>query len=381
MARRSRSNAVQMLDQLIDLLGDQVTLALGGVLIGFLFGAMAQRSRFCLRSATLEVARGRLGDRLAVWLLAFATALIATQAMILWNVFDTGTVRQLNNTGSLSGAILGGLMFGAGMTLTRACASRMLVLSANGNLRALLSGLVFAVVAQAARDGALSPLRSILNGLWTIDGPSRDLLVLFGMGHGSAVLFGGAWLAAGVVLAVFNRVSLAHWLGALGVGLMVAAAWRFNFAMAATSFEMVPVHSLSFTSPSADVLMYVLAPPGGKLTFDLALIPGVFLGSFAAGVFGGDLKLEGFEDGAAVRRYIAGGALMGFGGVLAGGCAVGAGVSGASVFALTAWIVLWSMWFGAVATDRIVDGPRSRSAEAPSRRSVDSLATSSRPHG
>jgi uncharacterized membrane protein YedE/YeeE len=186
-------------------------------------------------------------------------------------------------------------------------------------------------------------------------------------------------LAAGVVLAVFNRVSLAHWLGALGVGLMVAAAWRFNYAMAATSFEMVPVHSLSFTSPSADVLMYVLAPPGGKLTFDLALIPGVFLGSFAAGVLGGDLKLEGFEDGAAVRRYIAGGALMGFGGVLAGGCAVGAGVSGASVFALTAWIVLWSMWFGAVATDKIVDG--SRSAEAPSRRSVDSLARSSRPHG
>jgi len=60
-----------------------------------------------------------------------------------------------------------------------------------------------------------------------------------------------------------------------------------------------------------------------------------------------------------MRRYIAGGALMGFGGVLAGGCAVGAGVSGASVFALTAWIVLWSMWFGAVITDWLVD---SRSA-------------------
>ena len=59
-----------------------------------------------------------------------------------------------------------------------------------------------------------------------------------------------------------------------------------------------------------------------------------------------------------MRRYIAGGALMGFGGVLAGGCAVGAGVSGASVFALTAWIVLWSMWFGAVVVDRVVDLPR-----------------------
>lgn len=344
-----------MLDQLIDLIGDQATLALGGGLIGIVFGALAQRSRFCLRSATLEVAHGRLGDRLAVWLLVFATALIVTQLLIIGELFDTGTVRQLNNTGSLSGAILGGLMFGAGMTLTRACASRMLVLSATGNLRALLSGLVFAVVAQAARDGALSPLRTTLNGLWTIDGPSRDLLVTFGVGHAGAAAFGLLWLAAGIALAVYNRVRWFHWLGALGVGLMIAAAWRFNYAMAASSFEMVPVHSLSFTSPSADVLMYVLAPPGGKLTFDLALIPGVFVGAFLAGAVGGDLKLEGFDGGATMRRYIAGGALMGFGGVLAGGCAVGAGVSGASVFAMTAWIVLWSMWFGAVATDRLVD--------------------------
>jgi len=46
---------------------------------------------------------------------------------------------------------------------------------------------------------------------------------------------------------------------------------------------------------------------------------------------------------------------MGFGGMLAGGCAVGAGVSGASVFALTAWISLIGMWLGAGLTDFVVD--------------------------
>jgi len=344
-----------MLERLLDLLGDQWALALGGAVIGILFGALAQRSRFCLRAATLEVAHGRLGDRLAIWLFAFSTALIATQLLIVAGLFDTGTVRQLNNTGSLSGAIVGGLMFGCGMTLTRACASRMLVLSATGNLRALLSGLVFAVVAQMARDGFLSPMRTWLNGLWTIDGSSRDLIALFGVGHGGGAAFGALWLAAGVVIALRNRVPLAFWIGSAGVGLMVAVAWWFNYAMAATSFELVPVHALSFTSPSADTLMYVLTPPGSKLTFDLGLVPGVVVGAFLAGAFGGDLKLEGFDGGASMRRYIAGGCLMGFGGVLAGGCAVGAGVSGASVFALTSWIVLWSMWIGAVATDRAID--------------------------
>ena len=300
-----------MLDQLTDLVGDRNALALGGVLIGMLFGALAQRSRFCLRAATLEIAHGEAGERLAIWLFTFATALIATQALILLGLFDTGAVRQLNNRGSLSGSVVGGLVFGCGMTLTRACGSRMLVLSATGNLRALLSGLVFAVSAQMSRDGALSPLRSAINEWWTIDSSSRDLIALLHLGHGGALLFGVCWLVLGVMIAMRRKLRVWTWLAAAGVGLMVAAAWAFNYAMSTSAFEMAPVHSLSFTSPSADVLMYVLSPPGTGLSFDLALIPGVFLGSFLAAAAGGDLKLEGFQDGASMRRYIAGGCLMG----------------------------------------------------------------------
>jgi uncharacterized membrane protein YedE/YeeE len=198
-------------------------------------------------------------------------------------------------------------------------------------------------------------LRSAINEVWTIDATARDILLMLHWDHARAAAFGVLWLAAGIVLVIINRVNLMRCLCAFGVGLTIAAAWWFNYAMAATSFELVPVHALSFTSPSADVLMYTLSPPGSKLSFDLALIPGVFIGSFLAGWLAGDLKLEGFDGGAHMRRYIMGGALMGFGGVLAGGCAVGAGVSGASVFALSAWIVLWSMWFGAVITDHLVD--------------------------
>ena len=46
---------------------------------------------------------------------------------------------------------------------------------------------------------------------------------------------------------------------------------------------------------------------------------------------------------------------MGFGGMLAGGCAIGAGVSGGSIFVGTAWLALFSMWIGAMATDFLVD--------------------------
>ncbi len=91
------------------------------------------------------------------------------------------------------------------------------------------------------------------------------------------------------------------------------------------------------------------------LSFDLALIPGVFSARFSPAPWAAISSSKDFHDGANMRRYILGGCLMGFGGVLAGGCAVGAGVSGASVFAVTAWIVLWSMWIGAVLTDRLLD--------------------------
>ncbi len=353
-----------MIDWLIDRLGDQWVLALGGLLVGVLFGVFAQYSRFCLRAATLEIAHGVIGERMSIWLFTFSTALIVTQALILFGLFDTGAVRQLNNTGSLSGAIIGGLMFGCGMVLTRACASRMLVLSATGNLRALLSGLVFAVVAQMSRDGLLSPARAAINSWWTIESSARDLLAIFRVGNAGGLVFAGLWLIAGIVIALRSKTRLSYAVAAIGVGLTVGVAWWFNFHMAAVSFEMAPVHAISFTSPSADMLMYVLAPPGQKVTFDLGLIPGVFIGAFMSGALNGDLKLEGFHDGSSMRRYIAGGCLMGFGGVLAGGCAVGAGVSGASVFALTSWIVLWSMWIGAVVTDRLVDSVREKRAYA-----------------
>jgi uncharacterized membrane protein YedE/YeeE len=344
-----------MLENLIEKIGEPNALALGGLIIGLIFGACAQYSRFCLRSATLEVAHGIIGQRLATWLFVFSTALIGAQTLLALGLFDTGSVRQLNNTGSLSGSIVGGLMFGAGMTLSRACGSRMLVLSGTGNLRALLSGLIFAVVAQMSRDGVLSPAREAVGRLWTIDASMRDLLALTKIGRSGAIAFGFMWLAAAIAIALRSKLPVRVWVTGAGVGASVAAAWGFTYYMSAHAFDVAPVQAISFTSPSADMLMYVLAPPGGKLTFDLGLVPGVVLGAFLSGALKRELKLEGFHGGHSMRRYIAGGCLMGFGGVLAAGCAVGAGVSGASVFALTAWVVLWSMWVGAVVTDFLID--------------------------
>ena len=152
-----------ILETVIDLFGDAGLLLAGGLAVGAVFGAFAQLSKFCLRSAVIEFSHGVLGPKVAVWVLTFSAAVAATQAFIALGLLDVTGARQLAASGSLSGSLIGGLMFGAGMILARGCASRLLVLSATGNLRALISGLILTIAAQASLRGVLSPIRERLS--------------------------------------------------------------------------------------------------------------------------------------------------------------------------------------------------------------------------
>ncbi|PWW04091.1 sulfur transporter [Hoeflea marina] len=341
---------------LANTVGDDWTLMIGGGAIGLLFGAFAQQSRFCLRSAVIEFAHGDIGEKTAVWLLVFTIAVAGTGLLDLSGVIAVTEARQLASPQSLSGAAVGGLMFGAGMVLARGCASRLLVLSATGNLRALVSGLVFAVVAQASLHGMLSPVRDRIAALAiTAAGGGNDLVRMSGIGTGAAVAIACMAAVAAIGLALYRRLPLRRLVFACLVGACIPAAWWFTYTMSGIAFEAVRLEAISFTGPSADALMRVLNRPGTGLDFDTGLVPGVFLGAFIAAALTGELRLQGFEGGAPMRRYLVGAALMGFGGMLAGGCAVGAGVTGASVFALTAWITLFAIWLSAGLTDWLVD--------------------------
>lgn len=343
---------------IIDRLGEGSTGLLIGLVVGALFGAFAQQSRFCLRSAALEFAHGAIGGKVAVWLLTFSAAVLGTALLGSLGLVNLAEARQLASPQSLSGALVGGLMFGAGMVLARGCSSRLLVLAATGNLRSLLSGLVFAVVAQSSLHGFLSPAREATAGLFTTaDIGGNDLLAFAGTDWTAAVAFAALWLVAAIWFAA--RARTGWWIAGSAVlaGIAIPLAWFLTSSLASQAFEPVQIESLTFTGPSADTLMAVLSPLDLiKPDFDVGLVPGVFLGSFLAAALTRELALQGFEGARSMRRYLFGAALMGFGGMLAGGCAVGAGVTGASVFALTAWVTLSAIWFAAAVTDRLVDG-------------------------
>lgn len=337
--------------------GEPAVLAVIGLMVGLGFGFFAQRSRFCLRAAVIEFWHGKFGEKLSVWLLAFATSVVVVQLFIVSGWLDVSTARQISARGSLSGALLGGLIFGFGMVMTRGCASRLLVLSANGNLRALLSGLIFAVVAQASLGGVLAPLRETMAGWWVVDGgPARSVLAMVGAGPMDGLAFGAVWMVTAGFFAYYSGWGLWKWAGGIGTGLMVALAWAGTYQVMANSFEPVQIQGLTFSGPSAEWLMRVLAEPGEPWTFGLGLMPGVFLGSLIGALLGREWKLEGFGGGYTMPRYIIGAILMGFGSMLAGGCAVGAGMTGGAIFAVTAWLTLGGMWVGGGLADRLLDG-------------------------
>ncbi|HUS52939.1 MAG TPA: YeeE/YedE family protein [Thermohalobaculum sp.] len=329
-------------------------MALAGLLVGLVFGWAAQRSRFCLRAAVVEFAQGTFGPRLSVWLLTFSTALFWTQGLVALGLLDLGESRWLAQPGSISGAILGGLIFGAGMVLARGCPGRLLVLAATGNLRALLSGLVFAVIAQMTLRGVLSPLRAELAQALVTEGPNPEITAMLGFGQWAGLALGATAALAALVIARRNRVSARTLVFGSGVGFAAVLGWVLTYQLSLSSFEPVAVESLTFSGPAADMLMFFLLPDQG-LDFDVGLISGVAAGAFLAATLGHELKWQGWQGARSMRRYLTGAGMMGFGAMLAGGCSIGAGVTGGSTLALTAWIALTAMWTGGAATDLLVD--------------------------
>ncbi len=344
-----------MLESLLETYGDGAVLMASGALVGVLFGAAAQHSRFCLRAATVEVAEGQLGPRLSIWLVAFCAAVFVVQSAIAVDWLDVSQARQLASVGSLSGALIGGALFGGGMILARGCASRLLVLSATGNMRAIVTGLVLTLVAQASLRGVLAPGREWIAELWTVPGGSaRNLLELTGLNAMTTATLAACALTAALIWSRRAGAGPSRSIAAAIVGASVGLGWLLTYLIAQTSFDVVPISSITFTGPSTDTLMSLVNTPDMPLNFGLGLIPGVFVGSGVMALLVGEARIERFGPNAPMERYLAGALLMGFGSMLAGGCAVGAGMSGGAVFSLTAWLAVAAMWGGAMLTHRLL---------------------------
>jgi uncharacterized membrane protein YedE/YeeE len=218
-------------------------------------------------------------------------------------------------------------------------------------MRSIVSGLIFAVVAQMTLPGWLAPVRDYLAALSiTSGGANVNLLTALGLPDWAGLALGLATAALALDLSRRNKIGYSRLIFASGVGFAAALGWGLTYALSLVAFEPVQVESLTFTGPSANTLMFFLDRTA-ILEFDIGLVPGVVIGSFLSATLAGEFKFQAFEGATPMRRAMIGAVMMGFGGMLAGGCAIGAGVSGGSIFAGTAWLALFCMWIGGMAMD------------------------------
>ncbi|MCX7565450.1 YeeE/YedE family protein [Sulfitobacter sp. F26169L] len=322
----------------------QIFFALG---LGVVLGAAAQVTRFCLRRAIVGEATDR-GQAGAIWLTAFATALLGFLFANMAGFVELEGHRYLDADVAVAAILIGGLAFGAGMVLTRGCASRLTVLAATGNMRAVVVLTVFALVAHATLKGVLAPVRTTLSA-FTTDLPFGTL---YAIPFAAPVAVALAVVAA-VLMIRRHRPAIGHVILGAVIGLVPVLGWATTSFLLMDEFDPLAVQSAAFTLPWADTLFWVIASSAIPAGFGTGFIAGVLVGSFLSATLRRELSLQGFEGGNQMLRYIAGAGLMGFGGVLAGGCTIGAGLSGSATLSLAALLALASIVIGATFASRV----------------------------
>lgn len=334
-----------------------MTLTWAGFLLGCGFGVAARLGGFCLLRGLRQCLAGDAGaPALRAFALALAVAIVTTQGLVWAGEIDVSQAVLLRSGFPAGGMLVGGVLFGLGMSMARSCGARALVLLAGGNLRALVVLAGLGLAAQASLTGVLVPVRQLLQGLGAVQfggaslpawlgglGLPADQAALVGVGAPVLALLAFA-LGGGLLRRAPREAAMA-----VIIGLLVTLGWWLTTHVEVDAFDPAPPSSLSFIGPVAEGLLYLQVAVGRAFSFGPAVVLGTLAGAALMALATRSFVLEGFERPGQLLRHLAGGLLMGFGGVLAVGCSIGQGLSGLSTLALASFPACLGIIIGACA--------------------------------
>jgi hypothetical protein len=336
-------------------------VSLLGFLAGIVFGATAQRTNFCTMGAISDIVYLHDYRRFRAWLLAIAVAIAGSQALHLAGTVDLGKSIYLTPNLGWLGAIVGGLMFGFGMTLTGGCGNKTLVRIGAGNLKSLIVAVVLGVFAFMTLRGLLGLAR--INFIETANFDlSKSGLQSQGipdmLAAASGIALPGVRSAVAIAAILFLlwycfkdaefRTSMPNVASGLIIGALIPVGWIITGVFGADDFDPVPLASFTFVAPIGEGLMYLMVFTGATINFGIAAVAGVIVGSFLMALATRTFRIESFVDANDMLRHLSGGALMGTGGVLALGCTIGQGITGMSTLAFGSLLAFLSIVAGGV---------------------------------
>lgn len=357
---------------------NQILLAV--FVIAAVMGAVANKTNFCTMGAVSDWVN--IGDtgRMRAWVFAMTVALIGVIALEAGGVVNlSGETFPPYRTANFAWLryLVGGLMFGIGMTLGSGCGNKTLVRVGSGNLKSLTVlaiAMIFsylmlwtpfyeklfhpwiaATTINLAQHGVpTQEVGSVLSGMFGMQ-PSRTL-------NFSVAVVVALGMLAFVLKSSDFRGSFDNILGGTVIGLAVVAGWYLTggamgqawkeYAEMATDIpSRVQVQSFTFISPMGDTVRYLLQPAKLSLiNFGVMALAGVIAGSLIYALATKSFRIEWFASFRDFVNHAAGGVLMGVGGVLSMGCTVGQAITGVSTLAIGSILTFLAIVIGAAGT-------------------------------
>jgi len=371
----------------------------GAFALAVVLGAVVNKTNFCTMGAVSDMVNMQDYSRMRAWLLAIAVALIGVSVLEYLAMVDvSSTFPPYRGSQFIFGEnLIGGFLFGIGMTFASGCGNKTLIRIGGGNIKSIFVLLIIGVIAYYM----LSPLPGTDQTLFSLFfydwirpisislTTEQDLgAIIGGEEPATARLIAGLVVSAALLFFVFKaadfRSNKDNLIAGIVVGAVVLGGWYLssnvvvdneeeydeiytlsefyqNWNMILDDNEGKPAQcrllrsqSYTFITPMGQTFGYAASKfDSATLTFGVVSVFGVIFGSFLWSLISRSFRIEWFVDKKDFFMHAIGAVLMGFGGTLALGCTIGQGITGVSTLALGSILTLIAIIFGSALTMKI----------------------------
>ena len=347
-----------------------------GFLIAAVMGFLGNRTQYCTMGAVSDWIN--LGDtnRLRAWLFSIAVAVFGVSLLEFQQWIDLEETRPTYRMSSLPWLrfIMGGIMFGVGMTLASGCGKKSLIRIGGGSLKSFF---VFLVCGFSAYLMTQTVFYEIIFHSWL-----SPLTINFsdygynGQSLGELIFGTDGFSGKNFLLGLTLTILLGFWIFFSGefrtryglilsssvMGLGVIGGWYVTSGPIGKSWQEsaewldqppigVGAQSFTFINPMGESLVYLHSGFNNLLlSFGVCAIAGIIVGSFSSALIFRNFHFEWFPSIKDFMNHLIGAILMGVGGVLGMGCTIGQAVAGTSTLSLGSFIVFASILFGSAVT-------------------------------